>query len=99
MRRRIFLAALAGGILVSGAIAPTVWAQGCALCKDAAGAGGDGVASGFNWSIFVLIGATYTVILSIGGWLVLKHVRAGARRQSAKVVPLVLTNTGKESVP
>ena len=54
-------------------------AQGCAMCRTALGSADDPVAQGFYWSILFMMAAPYTIVASLGGWLVYQHVIASRR--------------------
>jgi hypothetical protein len=62
-------------------------AQGCAMCQASLPGADDPLARGFNYSIFVFLGATYGLVGLVGGWLAIKYWRAGARRRSSRVLP------------
>lgn len=62
-------------------------AHACSVCITGAS---DPTADAFNWSVFFLMAAPYTVVGSIAGWLFYTHRRAAATRQKNEAVqPLV----------
>ena len=49
-------------------------ALACPLCKDAIA--GDPVATVLSWTTLVMIGVAFTLVASIGGWIMFAHWRA-----------------------
>ena len=81
LRGRILL--LAAGIAVAavGVWAP-IDAQACPVCWDSSE---DLISRAMNWSILFLMAMPFTIVGSIGGWLVYKYRRSSKaeRRQPA----------------
>lgn len=66
-----FLPVLASMLLAPGLV------HACAVCLT--GAGDDPVTDAFNWSVFFLMAAPYTVVGAIAGWLVYAKRRSTAK--------------------
>jgi hypothetical protein len=62
-------------VLANMLLAPAL-AHACAVCLT--GAGDDPVTDAFNWSVFFLMAAPYTVVGAIAGWLVYAKRRSTA---------------------
>jgi hypothetical protein len=81
-----------------GALAPPgaslAVAQSCAMCGSALV--DDPVGRAFSWSVLFLMAAPYTIAGTIGGWIVLRHRRAGQHRHAAVVD---LARTGRPDSP
>jgi hypothetical protein len=54
-------------------------AHACSVCLTGAN---DPTADGFNWSVFFLMAAPYTVVGSIAGWLFHSYRRSVAREKT-----------------
>jgi len=94
MIKCVFLSVL-GTCFVLAAL-PAV-ATACAVCIT--GAGDDGVAEAFNWSVLFLMATPYVVVASIVGWIFFSLRRATAKRESVGNVepPVRLVWNPKES--
>lgn len=49
----------------------------CPSCKENLSANGAGLAQGYNWSIFLMLGVTFTVVGVIAGTLIRAQRKAG----------------------
>jgi hypothetical protein len=58
-------------------------AHACSVCITGAS---DPSADAFNWSVFFLMAAPYTVVGSIAGWLFYNHRRSAAAQQKSEAV-------------
>ena len=73
MKRKMYGVLVGACVLLASSDAA---AQGCAMCRTAIGSADDPLANGFFWSIMFLVSAPYTVIGSVGGWLIYRHLVA-----------------------
>jgi hypothetical protein len=85
--------ALASALLVPG----DVWAQGCAMCKASLPGAEDPLSRGFNYSIFVFLGVTYSLIGLVGGWIGYRYWRAGRPRSEPRVLRFELARKEEPS--
>ena len=72
------------GVLLRAA---DVWAQGCAMCKSSLPGVEDPLSQGFNRSIFMFLGVTYSLIVLGGGWIGFRYWRARMPRTEPRVFP------------
>jgi hypothetical protein len=79
---------------VAAALPQRVWAQGCAMCRTAVEGGDEALALGFNWSILLLIGVTYGLLATVGGWIAFRYWKGQPHARAAEVVPFAVP--GKE---
>ena len=86
--RSAALAASAAALVLAGAGAAL--AQGCAMCASSLPGAEDPLSQGFNYSIFVFLGVTYSLIMLGGGSIAYMYWRAGAasRRRSGQILVL-----------
>ena len=70
--------------LMTGLLNTISIAQACSVCITGAS---DPTADAFNWSVFFLMAAPYSVVGSIAGWLFYMHRRSAAKRAESEVAP------------
>ena len=70
--------------LVTGLLTSVSVAQACSVCITGAS---DPTADAFNWSVFFLMAAPYSVVASIAGWLFYTHRRSAAKRAESEAAP------------
>ena len=85
--RAVRLAAIALGSALP-LLASQAWAQGCAMCAASLPGAEDPLSTGFNYSIFIFLGVTYSLIAVGGGWIGYTYWRASA--QPKETTPRVL---------
>jgi hypothetical protein len=81
---------------LTAVIANPLTIQACSVCVTGAG---DPTTDAFNWSVFFLMAAPYTVVVSIAGALFFGYRRAVAKREQTETTePLIqLAWNDKES--
>lgn len=82
--RFALVAAFAAALLIG--VAGDVLAQGCAMCAASLPGAEDPLSTGFNYSIFIFLGVTYSLIMLGGGSLAYLYWRAGAASRQASQV-------------
>lgn len=89
-------AAIAVAFAAVGVWAP-IDAHACPVCWDSSD---DLMSRAMNWSIFFLMAMPFTIVGSIGGWLVYKYRRASRaeRRQQALGQPVSTTQLRQKEI-
>jgi len=83
--RAILGSALVLAILLASAA--DGWAQGCAMCKASLPGAEDPLSQGFNYSIFMFLGVTYSLIGLVGGWIGMRYWRSRMPPSTPRVLP------------
>jgi len=73
--------------LTTGLLNTISIAQACSVCITGAS---DPTADAFNWSVFFLMAAPYSVVASIAGWLFYTHRRSTAKRAQSEAAPALV---------
>lgn len=73
--------------LVLVAVTSEAWAQGCAMCKASLPGEEDPISQGFNNSIFMFLGVTYSLVVLGGGWIGFRYWRARTPRNEPGMFP------------
>ena len=84
--RLLVSVALAVGAVALFAGAADVWAQGCAMCQASLPGAEDPLAHGFNYSIYMFLGVTYSLFILGGGFIGFTYWRASAPSRSTSVL-------------
>lgn len=83
-RERLWSALAAVPVL---GLAADAWAQGCAMCKASLPGAEDPLSQGFNYSIFMFLGVTYSLFGLVGGWIGFRYWRGRSPRTEPRVLP------------
>lgn len=95
--KRIASIVMAAALALALLVPADVWAQGCAMCKASLPGAEDPLSRGFNYSIFVFLGVTYSLIGLVGGWIGYRYWRAGAPRSEPRVLRFELARKEEPS--